>query len=221
MSVDNQDEAGALEWLAASDALAMTEATGKDLVQAQQLLAELLKEGRLRAHVDRLWATDEADPNDSWKNRHEVEAEENIIVSTTLWRDSRFWQADRDLWRWSKNRFLITESLDPVDRTILEGVKICVADLEVCLGIKRSELTQPLKVVTPRKLHEWDRFWMAVVDLAMKGDLAPGRWANQDELIEELLELVGRHPKTAKFLLGPDSIRPRVSGIWKQHIDRR
>ena len=99
------------------------------------LIADKLRDGRIRAHADLVWHSFAPSLDQAWREREEgledpeAEAVRNSLVDVSVWERSRYWSSDVELWRWGANRFVVTRRKNPADRTIIEGLRVFKKDV--------------------------------------------------------------------------------------------
>ena len=101
------------DWINAYDAHKLLRPHHGGSVLTKAMLVEALKDGELTAHADRIWESDIGLLTLAWKQRVDADAEEDVEVDEAVWNQSRFWTEDLALWRWPKNRFVLTLKSNP------------------------------------------------------------------------------------------------------------
>lgn len=208
-----------LDWLSASDALNKIVTHRRDQYLVKHMLADLLKDGVVRARADRMWTSSKPTLNAAWRARASASAEHDVLLSPLIWQRSRFWLDDLELWRWTRNRFVVTAGLTPPERIILEGVRLRNADLEKVLDTFPSMSTaERARTGRPIKRDKWDMFWMGVVDIAHNQELNLGNFNSQEALRRHLLEGALESEDPDRPHLSEESIKPLVRDIWYRFV---
>lgn len=200
------------EWLTPLEALALVEPHHG--AAAKVYLADKLKDGFIRCRATQMWESDRSTVNMAWKNRDKDEIEEDVEVEARVWRSSRFWSEDLDLWRWDDNRFLITERKRPPNRIFLAGLSFAAEDIHNLILDIRHTRAQRGPGGAPKRIDGWTAFWHVVVGLARNDKVQPGRYASQAEFRREILDELGPNG------LKEDTIKPEVRRIWKKFMDQ-
>lgn len=198
------------EWLSPMDALAIVEPHHG--ATAKSYIADKLKDGFIRCRASEMWESDRSTVSMAWKNRDKDEIEYDVEVEARVWRSSRFWSEDLDLWRWEDNRFLITERKRPPNRIFLTGLSFAAEDVRNL--VKGDAQAGARKGVggRPKQIDAWTAFWHVVVELARENRLQPGQFASQAALREEILLELG--PRGLK----DDTIKPEVRRLWDKFM---
>lgn len=206
---DGEKSASASEWMPASEALQLLKNHFGGPVATKVMLADLLRDGYLSCRAGKVWESSEPSITLAWKNRTDADFETDTNVSPHTWQSSRFWADDIDQWRWPKNRFVITKSKRPADRTIIEGVTLKTQEVHGLLaGLNMGP--EKSKGGRPKKAEEWLQFWFAVIRLAQDNRLNAGEFRSQEALRAELID---RMPAGN---LSDDSIKVPVRRIWSE-----
>lgn len=197
------------EWIPASEALELLYPHHGGWLGTKSLLAELLKDGKIQARAARIWSSDAPSISSAWKSRADAEADEDVEVPRSVWGTSRYWSEDVTNWRWPDNRFVLTRTKKPAERTFVEGVEFYRAHVLALLP-QRSR-----KGVGGRSIRatDWEKVGVALVTMAHQGvflppdQQRPGQRAfkNKTEFIEKILIATdGVYSRTHAFeLLGP------------------
>ena len=198
------------EWLTPLEALALVEPHHG--AAAKVYLADKLKDGFIRCRATQMWESDRSTVNMAWKNRDKDEIEEDVEVEARVWRSSRFWSEDLDLWRWDDNRFLITERKRPPNRIFLAGLSFAAEDVRQLVKGGQAVGARKGRGGRPKQMDAWTAFWHVVVSLARQNRLEPGRFASQSALREEILLELG--PRGLK----DETIKPEVRRLWDKFM---
>ena len=206
--------------ISASDALEHASRSCGDRVAAKQQIADLLKDGRIRARAARQWTSRKPSLTAAWRARSRAKFDTDVALTRWTWERSRFWADDLDMWRWSRNRFVLTAA--PAERIILEGIQLDRSDLarEVPLAVTGPSAPPPAKRNVggrPIKRDEWHDFWWAVLVRSQKGELTRGFFQTQEELRLTLLEDI-TDAKTGEEYLSEGTIKPHVQQIWDNYV---
>jgi hypothetical protein len=204
-----KSQGSAPEWIPASEALELLYRDNGGWLGNKFLLAERLKDGKLQARAARLWTSDAPSINSAWKSRADAEAEENVQVETSVWRGSRYWLEDVIDWRWPDNRFLITRTKKPAERTFVEGVEFDSAQVAELLPAKSRKNIGGRNIRAP----DWEKIGVALVNMANQGVFLPpdqrgtgrGAFKNKTDFIDKILIATGNvYNRTHAFdILGP------------------
>ena len=157
------------DWIAASEALEHLYWHHGGWVGTKFLLAELLKDGKLQARAARLWTSDAPSIDLAWKSRGDAEAKENVEVAPSVWRRSQYWLEDVINWRWPDNRFLLTRTKKPAERTFVEGVTFRTAQVAELLPAKSRKGIGGRSIRAP----DWEKIGVALVTMAHQGVFRP------------------------------------------------
>lgn len=172
---------------------------------AKETLAEMLRDGKLRARAAEAWGADTSDILGNWEGNAEHDPEEEIQSD---FQQSVQWADDIDSWRWPDSFFMVTVSRRPLECLYYRDVTFLRSDLA---NIGASEPTPRAFVAKGGRrtdLHRWENFWFAVIQTALDGNLIPGHFESQARLREELIDAVGEDG------LKEDSLKAPVRRIW-------
>lgn len=203
----------------AAEALEHAARSCGDRISAKQRLADLLKDGRISARAERQWLSKKPSLTDAWRSRSKAKFDTDVAVTRLAWGRSRFWSDDLDMWRWSRNRFVLTAG--PAERLILEGVRLNQRDVELEFPLATpSEAAPSTRRVgaggRPPKRDEWHEFWLAVLKRSQNGELSTGFFRTQDALLEALHADITKANGT--YLLSEATIKPQVRRIWAEYV---
>ncbi len=207
-------------WLSASEALSKAAGACGDRVSAKARLADLLKDGKVRARAARMWTSKRPTLTAAWQARSRAKFETDVVLSPMIWGRSRHWLDDLELWRWSRNRFVITASQTPPERIILEGIQFDERDIERELPPIAAVAPPPKRGAggRPIKRDEWHLFWLAVLARSQKGELSRGIFESQVALREALLADITPDKGDGTPYLSAEAIKPHVKDIWDTYL---
>jgi len=155
---------GSREWIPAVEALDALYPHHGGYHGTKLFLAELLKDGELKARAGQRWTSDRPSLDAAWRNRDKAESEENVELDEADWADSRFWSEDLDNWRWRKNRFVLTSTKRPAKRTFLVDVDFRASQVNLLLPSKRRGLGG-----RNIRAADWQKIGVVLIDLAREG----------------------------------------------------
>ena len=203
-------EEKAEDWLTPAESLAILEPHFGPA--ARTYVADKLKEGAVRCRAEKRWESEEREMNVILKTMQDAEITVNVDIRPALWRSSRFWSADLDLWRWDLNRFVLTQSKKPVEKTILLGLTFAADDIRKLLPPEGKPKQAKGPGGAPKKLDAWTAFWHVVVGLASSEKIRPNGFPSQAALRKEILDELG------DGVLSDETIKPEVRQIWKKFM---
>jgi hypothetical protein len=202
------------EWISASDALEMVEGRLGGRAIAKDTLAEMLRDGKLRARAAEAWGADHVDMNATWESAtgeptdHDPEEE---IQSD--FRQSIRWADDVDSWIWPESFFIVTFSLKPREFIYYKNVNFFKKDLEKT-GVPDVLVRTPIAKGGRRAdFYRWESFWLEVIQIARDGNLVPGQIRSQAALREDIMSAMGDNA------LSEDSIKEPVRRIWNRFCE--
>jgi len=199
---------GDLEFITPRAAIDIVRERADTEFEAKQEIADALRSGRVRSCADYLWSSDYGDLYEKWvpRRRKGFTYLTRSEVPDFIYRDSRRWPADINHWRWDEAEFVILESgedEEPLLRTYLKGVGIARADIEKL--VRPADRTgmggRPINTVA------WTAFWLAVVELALNGELPD--FDTQQAFRSRILEMIGDQ-------LSDETIKDPVRQIWNK-----
>lgn len=202
--IESQSEVGISDdgWTSAKTVLALSISNQIDPLLVKNTLADFLRDGILRARVNATWISTESRLGTAMKVPDDDDVERDCLVPVARWRSDKWLAADRDRWRWPASTFFHTLNRTPLRRRIFKGVNFSVEDLKRL----RPDWFGSTKPQRGRK-HDTgprDLGWLAVVELALNGELKKAEFETQARIaaeLEEMLELPGD-----KLLLGKNQI---------------
>lgn len=121
--MSNNTSLKATRWVSASDTLLMLEKAGYDTITAKEVLADQLREGRIKLWASEAWNSDDLKLGKAWgkgPSKSDIVIEDEVPV--TVFRRSKNWSRNHKNWNWMENRFYVTIQSKPVIRRILIGV---------------------------------------------------------------------------------------------------
>lgn len=197
------------DWIAASEALELLYPHHGGWLGTKVLLAELLKDGKLQAHAAKLWKSNAPSISSAWKGRADAEADHEIEVDKSVWGSSRYWLEDLTNWRWPDDRFVLTRTKKPAERTFVEGVEFDRGQVLELLPQKSR------KGIGGRNIRatDWKKIGVALVTMAHQGVFLPpdqhgkgkGSFKDKTDFIDKMLIATdGVYGRTHAFeMLGP------------------
>lgn len=201
------------DWISAGDALDLVEARLGGRSLAKETLAEMLRDGKLRARAAEAWGSNTSDILAIWEgdpqNAVEHDPEEEIQND---FQQSVRWADDIDSWRWPDSFFMVTVSQRPKECLYYRDVTFLRSDL-LNLGASEPKAQTSARGGRRADLQRWEAFWFEVIQIARDGNLVPGRIKSQAELREDLLDAMGENG------LKEDSIKEPVRRIWKRFCE--
>ncbi|QNE32532.1 hypothetical protein F1C10_11625 [Sphingomonas sp. NBWT7] len=202
------------EWISASDALEMVEGRLGGRAIAKDTLAEMLRDGKLRARAAEAWGADHVDMNASWESATGEPADhdpEEEVQSD--FRQSVRWADDVDSWIWPESFFIVTISLKPREFIYYKGVSFFKDDLEQPANPETLTKSSPTKGGRRTDFYRWEAFWLEVIQIARDGNLVPGQIRSQAALREDIIAAMGDNA------LSEDSIKEPVRRIWNRFCE--
>lgn len=190
------------DWISAKDVIAIAISNQIEPLLLKNALADFLRDGFLRVHVKATWISTETLLSRAIAIPVEGEIERNVIVQTKLWRSDRWLAADQARWRWPTNTFFYTLRKSPIKRRIFRGVRFSNDDLKRL----RPDWFGSTKPQRGRK-HDTgprDLGWLAVMELALTGELQKSEFQIQARIAAELKEMLALPGD--KLLLGENQI---------------
>lgn len=121
-----------LKWIRASSAYNILCQTRKNPVEVSQILAQYLRDGRIRARAKSIWISDENLMSKAWKSNPDSDMKSKD-VKRAYWQSNKNWLNDRESWIWTKSRFHLTTKIRPIKRRMMTGVTLNVEDLKKVL----------------------------------------------------------------------------------------
>lgn len=200
-------------WILAREALSQVMASlGCDDWSAQRVLADSLESGDLTACASRI------------TRNGAIGAAEftDVEIPAFVWTGSFNATKDRQQWLWPTGNFIVTKGEPLFQETWkLYGVRFDGEQVDKLAPPLAPEVEpasaapMPRKGVggAPKKIDEWNAFWLAVVEIAASGRLTKTSFQTQAALREEVLLMIDN-------ALSDKSIEPIVSQIWRRVIDR-
>jgi len=208
---------GDRDWISASDALDMVETRLGGRSLAKDTLAEMLRDGKIRARAAETWGSDINDMHAIWESEDpDMVAHDSEEEIQSDFRQSVQWADDVDSWIWPDSFFMITVSRRPTGCTYYRSVRFYLPDLLVLGGLDKASQTAKNNNANGGRrpdLQRWQNFWLEVVQIARDGKLVPGQIASQAALREDLLDAMKGNP------LSEDSIKEPVRRIWQRFCE--
>lgn len=199
-------------WYSATKALELLEPFHGALTKAY--IADKLRDGMMRSRASQMWQSDHPTLTEAWRDRDNADVEEDVDVSRSMWKSSRHWDFDTSMWSWPEERFLITRSMDPSDRTIISGLYLNSSDVDQ-LALQKIDK----RYIRRRKKDEWELFWMSMLELSQNKKLNVGTFGSQASLLEEIQAMMNPNLKAdSKPLLSDESLEPFIAMIWTRFI---
>jgi len=191
---ESADQADLLdrEWITPSEAVAALAKVYGNRAVAKDALADLLLDGQLKARAERSWFSDEEYLVHAWRDRENVNPDENVELTQRDWMDSEDWFNDLNRWRWPQARFVLTHVESPRQWRFLTGVTLAVKDVSKAIDLAVRAVSTSKGGPNP-DVARWARFWMAAVQLAQEDKLVRTRLQSKGQLYNELKE---RDPTT-------------------------
>ena len=202
--------AGELEWVTPDAAVSALAAVYGNRLTSKSVLADLLLDGHLRARAARSWFSDVEYISDAWRERHEVETDEAVLLVSRDWMDSEDWFNDLNRWRWPQARFVLTTSEDPREWRFLEGVEFAEPDMRRAVDLAVGAASRGKGGPNP-DIQRWARFWEAVVSLSQDGGLNRLKLRSRNELYKEL-------EKRDPTIFGQRSVDPWLNHVWERFL---
>jgi hypothetical protein len=202
------------EWISAGDALDLIESRLGGRAIAKDTLAEMLRDGKLRARAVEAWASNTNDINAIWDGRSDdtVEHDPEEEIQSDF-RQSIQWADDVDSWRWPDSFFMLTVSRKPVECLYFRDVSFFKLDVEGAGVTGPFVKTAVAKGGRRTDFHRWESCWMEVIQIARDGNLVPGQISSQAALRDEILAAMGDNR------LSEDSIKEPVRRVWKRFCE--
>lgn len=202
------------EWISASEALDLVETRLGGRAPAKDTLAEMLRDGKIRARASEVWGSGISDINTIWECPNEDPAahdpEEEIQSD---FRQSVQWADDVDSWRWPDSFFMVTISRRPKECLYYKDVTFFRDNVNSAGIFDKIAPATTVKGGRRPDLQRWEEFWMEVVQIARDGNLVPGQVSSQAMLRDELLAAMGDGG------LSEESIKEPVRRIWKRFCE--
>lgn len=182
------------------------------------LIADKLRDGRIRARADRVWDTFESSQYVAWRKREEGLANPDaqvacdVDVETTIWEQSRFWNSDIETWRWPAGRFVITRRKSPPDRTIIEGLRLFKKDID--------DLNKPPSKRGGKKPNYpgYANLFCAVLELERAKKLTRTEFPSKKSLETTILETMASVQVSYGNLLDEETTKQIVNAIWDRVV---
>lgn len=203
------------QWVSAKKALQLLTGTYNGRVAAKAELADLLRDGLVRARATRAWQSSEENISRAWKRPPETPVEENVELAPAVWRRSKWWTEDQGQWRWTNGDFIITRSKEPFKRIMLKRVQFYASDLAKLQNVDAGEFAKGPGGARKRR-EAWDVMWMELVGIAQAGRLKKSQLESQKNLRAELLP----HLDSKEGGLGEDSITPVIRQVWHRFVEK-
>uniref|UniRef100_UPI003F70B054 hypothetical protein n=1 Tax=Blastomonas fulva TaxID=1550728 RepID=UPI003F70B054 len=153
-----ETESLAADWISAAAALQMMENAGYDTVTAKAVLADQLREGRIKIRADEIWTSDDVKLGNAWgrsPSKSDVMIDTEVPVS--VFHRSKRWTKDPKHWKWMENKFYVTIQTKPRLRIIMLEVKFKSDDIKNFAGT-------PKKIQKPKDKPKDIIWWDWVVD---------------------------------------------------------
>ena len=175
-------------WISASEALEMLQPFFGGRRATKEMLADLLRDGKLRARAERKWRSKQSGARFKVPHKDSFEIECGLQIPPKLWRLSRQWSADQERWRWPRGDFLISCGAARTEYVFLKDVHFNRE--EVFASHRRGkEFTESLKkrgggVKTPA--DKWAIITEAVLRLERTGRLTKNEFGTAESLAHEI-----------------------------------
>ena len=206
----------ASEWYSPTEALDLFEQY-YSRVQAKSEIADRVRDGLIRAHADLVWDSRDKHIEQALDNREKRLSNakasnpgRDLMLETAMWADSQYWSQDVEQWRWGEALFFVTLSMSPVDRTILEGVKLSKKDVDAFIASRAPKLGGKPKYVG------WAHISLALLQLEREGQLNANVFKSGEDLGVRVLEIMAECDLPADQLIGDDSTRRVCSAVWQR-----
>ena len=152
------------------------------------MLADLLRDGELRAMAEQQWSTNEKGVQFKQPHDDAFESQRSAEIPAQVWRLTRRWSADQERWRWPRGNFFVTAKFAPRERIFLKHVHF--DRKEILRTHKRAaEMEEKLKRgggrVTPA--DHWAIIAEALLKLDRLGELSKTKFGTAESLAYAIL----------------------------------
>ena len=202
------------QWVGAQEAAALLAENTASYPAAKAIIADALREGKLAARAETQWRGSSRQFVHQGTGRSMLQLGKDI--NRLEWQSSARWRDDVDTWDWVAGRFSVGRGGMKAQNiggfgpkyTMFMGVEFLRNEIAALVTVGEKPRTKRRGGMSPA-FARWEKVYREIVSLAQARKLNEIEFPTVTKLLNHLSD---------KTDLSSDTIEPRVSEIWNDHI---
>lgn len=175
-------------------------------------LADLIRDGALRAYALETWHTRRVRPPDILRLKASPSSALKFQLDPKILKSSDAWVDHAKDWDWKRGKFFVIQSRRRQQTTVFSQVQFVEEDVDRLLEQAKSARRKELSAAgAPPRMQAWHDVWLAMVRVILAGPFTRQRIGAQQLFIRSIINELGGDKKTP---LRADAIRPQVRRVY-------